>query len=534
MTRDLHSRLRRAAEQLDEQAVARMSQNSGSSTASAPTGRPTTRRWLAAAAAACLVLVGLGTLMITADGGSSDDDLPPAGPTTTSPPVDEGLLQPGWNELPEAPIGDRYAHLTVPTETGIFVWGGLDDPDALFGIQSRPPLEDGAHLDLTTGTWQQAPPFPIEGTTGIATGALVAGRVVVLTQPAGSGDEGWYGDSEVVAAAYDPQSNTWEELPDPPIGGPIFRGPNPLFAVGDLAVFVEPSDPDGDSATSCIVAVDPDGEENGNECEDQSAEVTTDVTTKVAIFDPATGEWRQGTPPPVEIYDATWGTEVGDRILVAAPPGDDVADACNAPLYLYTPATDEWERFSDGPDEALAIAGLTWTGDSLFAATPDVCHGAELDVAADAGSRDAVVDGTLGHEASEDMPDPLGRLTTLDGEHSSFDAPSYIASIEGWWTGSSVAMMNDGGLPTFYRVETGTWHEAPLHEALSAPGNVGDRGYWRGIEMVWSQGAMVFWAGADLPDLSDASDDPASREAMAVTPRGGGLAYVPPDEFRSK
>jgi hypothetical protein len=152
-----------------------------------------------------------------------------------------------WRQVPSPPAGVRKGALVVWTGTEMIVWGGGDTTGP-----SVVPRQDGIAYDPRTEQWRgmSAAPFaPADGTT-----ATWTGRELIVTN--GSSERclsvaasSCFPD----AASYDPKTNTWETLPDPPVS---LRGNNSIRATwtGQDVVYVVPS---GSLAARAAVAFDP-------------------------------------------------------------------------------------------------------------------------------------------------------------------------------------------------------------------------------------------------------------------------------------
>jgi hypothetical protein len=471
MNVDLETRLRRAASVLEDETVARV--DHPPLVVDPDSGARRTRRFLVAAAACVIAVAGAAVVVQVADRDDAPGEpSPPTQPPATAPPL-PAFLQPGWNRLPAAPIARRIQHHTVATEHGVLVWGGWTPGDQASALQAN---ADGAFLDMTTGTWQRTPdaPFAAEGNDEVA--VAVGDQVILMTES----------DTELVTFSYHADSNSWETLPAPPPG--IWPGSLSLapLTIGEKVYFVQAS-----RAVDDEVALRP---------------------PALAIYDTVSRTWSLGAPPPDDLA-ILWGTKSSDALIVTGVHELPHRSTCPSKTYTYSPRDDAWTYVSTSDtdvstsDGAMTIAASTWTGDALFAATPDACPYLRRDFE------------PRGHIS----PRPTAQARVLDvvsGTSETFAAPQMAVSNVGIWTGSAVSYIGTSGLPVFYNPSTEHWHEA------QAPGGAGfDLDAQQASERaryVWSNGALVTWGGT----TTDAETPPAGDDVTA-----DGWAYVPPPEF---
>ncbi|MEO7397136.1 MAG: hypothetical protein ABIW84_01075 [Ilumatobacteraceae bacterium] len=118
-----------------------------------------------------------------------------------------------WRIIAPAPISPRRIPAAVWTGTEMILWGGFIADD------SR--VYDGAAYNPATDTWRLLPPIPFS----------IGGGINILSMV-------WTGDEAVVvggatAAAYDPVTNSWSRLADPPVPG------YPAMRAGDSIVLMD-------------------------------------------------------------------------------------------------------------------------------------------------------------------------------------------------------------------------------------------------------------------------------------------------------
>jgi hypothetical protein len=109
-----------------------------------------------------------------------------------------------WQQLPAAPIEPRRAAMGAWTGTELVVAGGEAGPEG----QVPALLGDAAAYNPATGTWRQLPPMPVPaaGATAVWDGTevlFIAGTTAAQSPSAGG-------------EAYNPLTNTWRQLPAMP------------------------------------------------------------------------------------------------------------------------------------------------------------------------------------------------------------------------------------------------------------------------------------------------------------------------------
>ena len=146
----------------------------------------------------------------------------------------------GWERLPEAPLSGRTgAHVTAVGDRLLVVggWEFLCPPNADCSGPDEPPLSDGAILDPATGTWQAvaAAPFGFHGGQ-----SAVAGEDVYLLTSCRD-DPHCFGPTELLR--YDSVADRWTELGRVPHG---LRYAD-LVAAGDRLLAAPTSDEQGET-----------------------------------------------------------------------------------------------------------------------------------------------------------------------------------------------------------------------------------------------------------------------------------------------
>lgn len=247
----------------------------------------------------------------------------------------------GWQRLPDPPLSGRVGATVIGLDDGraAVVGGGewLCPPTADCAFPDRPPLADGAIVDLRTGEWEPMPDAPY----GVvhAAGAFAGGDVFLLSTCRGG--PGCAGAPELLR--YDVAGAGWQLAAGPRDGGVGFSA---LVPVGDRLLAVSASDEQGEVA-------------------DQ-------------LYDPATDRWEELPDDPLpEVFDR-FAVAHGDRILVfGSVEGGDAKLAA-----AYDLRTRTWSRLPDAPSagyQAWRVGDEVWLNGHFGRES-----GARLDLTTDA------------------------------------------------------------------------------------------------------------------------------------------------------
>ncbi len=230
-----------------------------------------------------------------------------------------------WLPVPEGPLTARHSAVGAWVGNRFVVVGGMTSApcaDTADCEITAFPRSDGAAFDPESGAWTRIAdaPAPVAGQV-----AVVGDRMFVQSLVSGPGaTETWS------FLAYDPRSDAWEQLrPAPPVWGA-------LVTAGDHILSIAPSDEN-------TPAID-------------------------AVFDPATGAWRELPDDPLgPSYDrqAVW---LGDRLLLTAKdlvdnPGAAEPSLSRLAVLEGSPASPESLRWRVLPDsdiigyDPMAVAG---------------------------------------------------------------------------------------------------------------------------------------------------------------------------------
>jgi hypothetical protein len=300
------------------------------------------RRIVAFAAAIALVVAAAAVIVRSAEHRKAavsitPSTLSPAPGLVTIPPGPKQLftgLAPGGSvPLPYAPIEQRDDSAAIVwTGAELVMWSGYSD---------GPVSQDGATLDLASGTWRRIAPAPIDGREGPATAWTGREMIVVGGQQ--------YPKSLKSAAAYSPASDTWRQLPDAPI----------VAGMGTRAVW--------DGAEVLLLG----GASQGGIGQ-----------TATAAYNPATNEWRRlAFVPRGGIGPVVW---TGRTILTTTESSAVNNARPSVALTIYDPITNTWSV--DRDRRYAAIVGIPERdGTTRTALALPVDTGAPVDVLDDAG-----------------------------------------------------------------------------------------------------------------------------------------------------
>jgi N-acetylneuraminic acid mutarotase len=372
--------------------------------------------------------------------------------------------------------------------------GGHDQRAVATGVAATGVIEPAVvaspfpvQPQVKVGTWQRLPSAPIAAPyipTSVWTGTemLVFGRVMSAT-PGGDFD---------VAAAYNPSTDTWRELPAGPDREGSFEGHDQTVWTG-------------------------------------SEMLVWGITNKA--FNPLTNRWRLLRDPPLYWGGPEVTVWTGSQMIGwgGGCCDDNVADG-----LAYTPTTDTWEKLPSGPLAGRQAASGAWTGTEVIV----VGGSAEGKVFSDAAAYNPI---TRSWRRLPKLPEPrTGATATWDGTEILVvggrngglyaDGVAYNPSTNNWrrlpamefprdghvavWTGSQLLVW--GG-----RTEQAGTTARPSHGEAFDPET--DR--WSPLPKsplrgrnaptgVWTGTMMVVWGGSSI------SPDPAQQFA-------DGASYTP-------
>lgn len=233
-----------------------------------------------------------------------------------------------WGTLPDAPLVPRFGHTATWTGGEVVVWGGMDAAPERRGT----PLADGAAYDPATDTWRRIPDPPLTPRQGhAATWLPEAGRLVVWGGTARREGE-W--TPLLDGAAYDPGADAWEAVATP-------AGVEPAEVSGWRPAVARLGDPERLAVVAPLVLAD-----------------TNDPI--VALYEPDTAGWALVPAGPV---GARSGASAGGGSQLAVWGGRGLdADAAGGLLW---PSTGGW-RVPPADRDPTVGETATWTGSALL------------------------------------------------------------------------------------------------------------------------------------------------------------------------
>src|SRR4051812_962338 len=269
---------------------------------------------LALTAATAAVLVGAGFI-----GGSSSASNRPA-------PVPKPKLAGPWQYMADAPHPVAAARTTVWTGKELLVAGTNPGSDGTF-VHSTEVAEA---YNATTNTWR-ALAAPPRTPSFCRRSAVWTGREMLV-----------WGCSLL---AFDPGTNEWRRLPDPP-------------------------------TRQGIVAW------TGRELVGWGGGCCGDVSDDGSAYDPETNTWRKLAKAPISGQQSPAGAWTGHELVILSgrdPDGKRVSGAA------YDPTSDSWRRVSDVP-KPYSAAHAVYHGGKLYVlgARPTAASLLEYDLARDA------------------------------------------------------------------------------------------------------------------------------------------------------
>lgn len=308
-----------------------------------------------------LVVIAPLALLLAACGG--DDAVLSTDDATSGP----GAAGPGWEALPEPPIGPRDQAAIAWTGTEIVVFGGwtfLCHPSAGCSMPEDPPLRDGAAYDPVAGTWRRIADAPVPVVH--AATATLDGAVYALVTPRTITTEVQQTD----LLRYEPESDRWTIF-DVPADTPI----------------------DGLVATSSTLVAYPRSDEGGQQPDLE--------------FDPADGTWTPLPDDPLSpAFDRSYawdGTALHlfGKAITRSPGGED------GPAFITAArlgADDRWTELPAG--DSLASGPSLVDGDRIVFPALGCADGGETNGYGRCISFGTVLDTTTG--TWSELPEPPG------------------------------------------------------------------------------------------------------------------------------
>jgi len=269
-----------------------------------------------------------------------------------------------WRTTAAFPLRLREGPTWAWTGRQLLVWGGVT-----YSGGSPVEFDDGAAYDPATDSWRALPKAPIDGRSPLW---VWTGRELIVW-----GDQGISATTDAMiydGAAYDPALGTWRRTADAPValayGTAAWTG-HEMIIVGVAKT------PTGDLVTGHMVAAAYDPSTNTwRRLPDfnQAAQVVStawDGTELIAVtdgwaagaYDPAHNAWRSlpGAPPRAEC--GPQHPTVGGRVYMSRCLGSTMGDVLG--LYAFDRATNRWTDITIA-DPPLSSGVLVGAGSLLL------------------------------------------------------------------------------------------------------------------------------------------------------------------------
>lgn len=366
-----------------------------------------------------------------------------------------------WAAMADAPLASRFQHTAVAMGDEVLVTSGLETARANLPT-------DAAVYEPATDTWRTVPDPPLF--PGSAEGVWTGEEAILVS--AEHGPDGPTSESARRAAAFDPATDTWRELAPPP-PGVIAGAANGAVWTGSEMVIVTAGWGGDDQAV---------------------------------VYDLAADAWREidlGSTSIPDTSGAVWtGSEVAvigfDQDDEAIADGEGVADEPvpgEMAVALIDPSTDTVRTLPWGPLGTRQSPAVAWTGSRIF-----VGGGAELRAE--------------GYSADGALLDPAtGEWTPIA------DAPVPYAGDMRYgtsWTGAEVIAFGEDATPVRYDPVADVWTEG-----TPQPGEL----VWD-APTVWSAGRLVMPLGG-YGDEIVAEDGELQGSQCCARGAAGGATYTP-------
>ena len=344
---------------------------------------------------------------------------------------DEGGGSAEWAMLAPAGLSHRTGMSFVSTGRGVIVWGG----SATGG-----PQNDGAALELPSGSWAPLPQSPLSGRTNHAAVWTGSKMIVFGGQARGEGCRPTCSLND--GASYDPAATRWAPIAPAPIGGRSGHGA--VWTQDRMVVWGGALDggvPSGDGAS----------------------------------YDPVADAWTVLPAAPLEPRVAHRAVSSGDGMLVwGGSSGEGQSGTYFADGAVYSPASNSWTPMAPFPETrgggGRDSFSSVWTGDKMMVwggyTRNAGCNPCNLE--------DGAIYDLRSNSWTLMSPGPLsGR-----GAHRAVWTGREMLV----WGGFNTTEQSDGAR---YDPESDTWTTLPLGPLLPRQGHV----------MAWTGDEAVIWGG---------------------------------------
>lgn len=314
---------------------------------------------------------------------------------------------------------------------------------------------------FTHASWRVLPAAPVRVDAYLTT--AWTGSELIVSGVCCTANDGTLLRARNVAAAYDPSSSSWRQLPAPPgdVGDPVAR--TAVWTGSEMLVWgvfkATAYDPAANrwrllphAPTGHGIAV-----WTGREMIGWGGGCCGDAWSDGSAYDPATNAWRKLAPSPLAPAQQPLGAWTGHRLILVVsgvdPDSGRPYPASFARAASYDPRTDSWRRLPSPPRGAGGIA--VWDGRELLVA---------------GASRAAF--------AFDPATERWRRLAS---------APSAGHASGALWTGTRLVLL-DGPQGPGYAYDPGTdrWSTLP---SLPFPAHLD-------LSAVWTGHGLLLWTGA--------------------------------------
>ncbi|MCD6023004.1 MAG: hypothetical protein K0R20_2714 [Actinomycetia bacterium] len=266
-----------------------------------------------------------------------------------------------WEPLPPSPLAGRSDPAFAWTGRELLIWGGWDG-----GFRDPPYFDDGAAFDPVAETWRMLAPAPIEGRSAFS---VWTGKELIVW---GSRERA---GRRLDGAAYDPVTNAWRPIADGPTditdGSAVWTGE-------EMIVFGAALDGNNhaDTPTAIAAAYDPvtdtwrelppsDLSPQAMTAEWVNGElIAWDYDHASSAYDPESNAWRTLTDVPLRFFEC--------RPKIVATSRTVFGEFCGKTV-VFSPEEDAWHRIPmpspDPPGGCCSIVEPATAGDVVLVST---------------------------------------------------------------------------------------------------------------------------------------------------------------------
>lgn len=268
-----------------------------------------------------------------------------------------------WQPIPDAPIKARLRNPAVWTGEEMVIWGG--------GVEDA-QLVDGAAFDPDAQEWRILSDGPLEFSSGRT--AVWTGQEMLLW--GGEVGDGGHGRPDN-GAAYDPNTDTWTELPRAPHWS--LAGHSAIWTGEEMVVWGGVGMENQGAALAPRsggwkpIAPAPIDGRHGHTAVWTGTEMIVwggrssgggGLLTTAAAYDPVSDSWRELPPAPVSKRDLHAAVWTGEEMIVWGGWSEDTALSDGA---AYNPASNSWRELPPAPIGAGDSDTVdVWTGREMI------------------------------------------------------------------------------------------------------------------------------------------------------------------------